>query len=314
MTQKVAPVLSFSTAARFLPDGRYVPTWLYDRAVQAVEIEERAQNPVEEAKADQVFHFPSLQIDIIQATQKARDNLRGASARSSRPPTTPSHRDTRYQATEQLNSDLGPGIYSLAATFTTDDKESSPFSAKKRQALFGDRETVPFGAATHLLSYVEPIDIAKHLDKTGPNIRLDNKLPQRASVQDYAYSTLFSQSRKDLPPEPMSGAVKTDACGRLLTLKDKALSHRLGAIPFESKSKKIDCYPVSSSSQGPGSYTPYTSIGGNGRRKSYRMNANPQIQSNVNTGPSSPSFISISRSQMNGPVSITSDSTMRKTF
>lgn len=309
-----APVLTFSLAARFLPDGRYVPAWLFDRAIQAVEDDfegpSQTTNSHEETK---VFFYPHLQIDIIKSNQQGRDNLRGTSARSSRPPIAPSHRDPRFHPTQPLNPDLGPGVYSLPSTFTPYvDKESAPFTVEARRPLFGDVKTVPFGEASHLLSHIEPMDMTEHLEKTGPKIRLDNKLPQRAPVQDYSYSTRFSQSRKELPPEPTT-SLKIDSAGRLLTLRDKAVSNRLGAIPFESKSKKIDCYPSPSTEQGPGSYTPYTSVGGNGRRKSYRLAADPRHKP-PNMGPSSPSFISTSRSQISGPSSFTADSTMRRTF
>jgi hypothetical protein len=312
-----APALSFSIAARFLPDGRYVPSWLYDRALQIeAKVEAEAQKVESQVDETKPFHYPQLQIDILRANQTARDNLRGTTARSSRPPTAPSHRDPRFP-TQPLNTELGPGVYSLSPTFTAaDEKESSPFTRKKRLELFGgEKPAVAYGAAHHLLTYVEPLDVGKHLEKHGPKINLNNSnLPHRASVEDYSYSTRFSQAGKGLPPEPLTGSLRMDTAGRLLNISDKALSHRSGAIPFESKSKKLDCYPIPASEHGPGSYTPYTSIGGNGKSKSYRLNANPRIPGQDIIGPSSPSFISTARTPSCGPISIHTDSSMRRNF
>ena len=319
ITKPSLPSLSFSSAARFLPDGRYVPAWLWDRIERHIETKQEAVNELPHASFNHdenaQYHYPQHQKDIIESNQKARDNLHGVTGRSSRPPTAPSHRDTRFPNTPNIDTDsrLGPGLYSLPPTFTANDgKNSAPFKNKSRSSLWNAAETVPFGAASHLLSSVEPRDLLKYLEKHGPHIRLDGKLPQRASIEDYRYSTRHSQSRKDLPPEPSSGTLQIDSAGRHTCLKDKALSNRLGSIPFESKSKKFDCNPVSASGQlGPGSHLPFTSIGGNGRRKSYRILMNAQPSS---IGPSSPSFVATSRDGMHGPVSISTDSSLRKSF
>lgn len=290
ITRPSISLLSFSTAARFLPDGRYVPTWLWDR-IAKVDDEQLLQGPPPLQEGTHSYHhYPQYHPDIIKMNQHARDNLRGKSGRARRPPSAPSHRDTRFPHAQPEAADSpGPGMYALPPTLIS--KAGASFQASSRRELWDDRNTVEFGGASHLLSKIEPADIKKHLEKSGQRIGLDNCL-QRSSVEDYRYSTRHSEKGKDLPSEATKGTLRLDCAGRLTRLYDKAVSNRLGALPFESRSKKFDSNPSSAASSpalGPGSHLPYTSIGGNGRRKSYRIQ--PSIGGGPMIGPSSASFI-----------------------
>mmetsp|Transcript_33773 Transcript_33773/g.100567 ORF Transcript_33773/g.100567 Transcript_33773/m.100567 type:complete len:362 (-) Transcript_33773:1613-2698(-) len=222
-----------------------------------------------------------------------------ASMASSRPRTADAlsllSRDTRYETLHPSSSITGPGHYDVESHDTSflgtlapgstlcgsmpardPSRQHAAFDNTQRGALFQMSNAHHLGSSVSSDLMGVRVEGAKDWSKD---------CNTRPDIADYRYSTRHSELHKDLPDSLMYN-LSLDNTGRQRDIADRACSATCAGLPFTSVQPKHVCLPAvrvndlrlsrprlddpQHAARGPGTYMPYTSIGG-AKRKTYRL-------------------------------------------